>query len=67
MLTLGTAAMSDGDGDMNWTLHVVCATGFFIITLIQIQIVSKIYKKFWKIDKNFVTPISYFIKVIFYN
>jgi hypothetical protein len=32
MLCISTATMSDG-GDMNWTLHSIGATGFFILIL----------------------------------
>jgi hypothetical protein len=30
---LSTAAISDGPSDMNWTVHVIGASGFFLVVL----------------------------------
>lgn len=59
-LATSTASMSDG-GDMNWTLHVIGATSFFIITLYMIMVASKVYRKLWHIN-HFCSYWSYQIK-----
>jgi hypothetical protein len=46
-LAISTATMSDG-GDMNWTLHTIGATSFFILTLVNCLTVSNVYKSLWK-------------------
>ncbi len=40
---LSTAAISDGPSDMNWTVHIIGASGFFIVVLylMVINIISK--------------------------
>jgi len=42
-LCISTATISDG-GDMNWTLHTIGATSFFIISIYLIVVASKIYR-----------------------
>lgn len=51
-LCISTATISDG-GDMNWTLHTVGATGFFIVALLLVLKASKLYRKLWSAKKNF--------------
>lgn len=60
MLCVSTATISDG-GDMNWTLHTVGATSFFIIALYLIIIASKVYRDIWP-HKHFCPYWSYQIK-----
>lgn len=60
-LCISTATISDG-GDMNWTLHTVGATGFFIVALLLVLKASKLYRKLWSAKKNFCPQWSYQIK-----
>lgn len=60
MLCISTATISDG-GDMNWTLHTIGATGFFLIALYMVIVASKIYRELYVI-KPFVPEWSYLIK-----
>jgi len=61
LLCLSTATISDG-GDMNWTLHTIGATGFFIVSILILTKSSKIYRKLWKGKRNFCPKLSYQIK-----
>ncbi len=60
LLCVSTATISDG-GDMNWTLHTIGATGFFLISLYMVRISAKIYRELWSI-KHFVPENSYLLK-----
>lgn len=60
-LCISTATISDG-GDMNWTLHTIGATGFFIVALLLVLKASKLYRKLWSTKKNFCPEWSYQIK-----
>lgn len=51
-LCVSTATISDGN-DMNWTVHTIGATSFFLIALYMIVVASKIYRDLWSI-KHFV-------------
>lgn len=59
-LCVSTATISDG-GDMNWTLHTVGATSFFILALYMVLVASKIYRELYAI-KPFISEWSYQIK-----
>lgn len=59
-LCISTATISDG-GDMNWTLHTIGATSFFLIALYLILIASKVYRQMWP-HKHFCPSWSYQIK-----
>lgn len=43
-LAISTATISGGKGDMNWTLHTIGATSFFIVTIYNCFTVSSVYK-----------------------
>ena len=60
MLCVSTATISDG-GDMNWTLHTIGATSFFIFTLYIIVVAAKIYRELYTI-KAFIPAWSYQVK-----
>ena len=47
---------------MNWTLHVIGATGFFIVILYLIMIITGVVRKIWKQNKRFIPWISYVYK-----
>lgn len=59
-LCVSTATISDG-GDMNFTLHTIGATSFFIITLYLIIVASQIYRELYFV-KPFISSSSYQIK-----
>jgi len=61
-LGISTSTISDGPGDMNFTLHTIGATGFFILGLLLALKASKIYRKLWSVRNNFVPKWSYQIK-----
>lgn len=42
-LCVSTATISDG-GDMNWTVHTIGATSFFVFALYMVVVASKIYR-----------------------
>lgn len=46
---------------MNWTLHTIGATSFFLIALYMIKVASAIYRELWMI-KHFIPWWSYQIK-----
>ena len=60
-LAISTATISDGK-DMNWTLHSIGATGFFIVTLYNCITVSAVYKDLWQYQ-HFCARWSYLYKV----
>ena len=60
-LCVSTATISDG-GDMNWTVHTIGATGFFLIVLYLIMKASKVYRKLWPHKRGFCPTWSYNIK-----
>jgi hypothetical protein len=43
---VSTATISDG-GDMNWTVHTIGATSFFIISVYMALVTSKIYRELY--------------------
>lgn len=47
---------------MNWTLHTIGATGFFIVALLLVLKASKLYRKLWSAKNNFCPEWSYQIK-----
>jgi len=59
-LCVSTATISDG-GDMNWTVHTVGATSFFILSVYMALVASKIYRELYSKQK-FIGEISYQIK-----
>lgn len=59
-LCVSTATISDGK-DMNWTVHTIGATSFFIISLYMVVIASKIYRELYPI-KPFISYWSYQLK-----
>jgi len=60
LLCISTGTISDG-GDMNWTLHTIGATGFFLIALYIVKVASAVYRDLYVI-KPFVAEWSYQIK-----
>ena len=60
MLCISTATISDG-GDMNWTLHTIGATSFFVISIYLIIVASKIYRELYVIQP-FISSWSYPLK-----
>ncbi len=56
-----TAAVSDGD-DMNWTVHVIGATGFFIVVFYVILHANAAFKALWKVKPGFIPYWSYLYK-----
>jgi c-di-AMP phosphodiesterase-like protein len=59
-LCVSTATISDG-GDMNWTVHTIGATSFFIFALYMVLVASKIYRELYA-QKHFISSWSYQIK-----
>jgi hypothetical protein len=59
-LCVSTATISDG-GDMNWTVHTIGATSFFILALYMVIVASKIYRELYAV-KHFISYWSYQIK-----
>ena len=59
-LCVSTATISDG-GDMNWTVHTVGATSFFIFALYMVLVASKIYRELY-FQKPFISYWSYQVK-----
>jgi uncharacterized protein YybS (DUF2232 family) len=53
--------MSDG-GDMNWTLHTIGASSFFLISLYICLKASAVYRSLWHKKKHFCSIWSYQIK-----
>lgn len=47
---------------MNWTLHVIGATGFFIVILYLFTVITGIVSKIWKLRPGFIPKFSYIYK-----
>jgi len=62
LLMMSTAAMSDGD-DMDWLIHVIGATGFFLMVLYNMIITINYIEEIWKISPGFIGKLSYNLKV----
>ena len=62
LLDLNTATVSDG-GDMNWTLHVIGATGFFIVTFYNFIRISFIVENLYEANNEIIPKISYLYKI----
>ena len=61
LFALSTATISDNHKDMNWTLHTIGASGFFVVTLYLMLVASKVYRNLWKV-KPFCSYSSYWVK-----
>lgn len=47
---------------MNWTLHVIGATGFFIVILYLFTVITGVITKIWKLKPGFIPYYSYLYK-----
>jgi len=54
LLSTAIASASDGD-DMNWTIHVIGATGFFIVVFYVLVHVSITVKTIWSVKPHFIS------------
>jgi len=54
LLSLAIASASDG-GDMNWTIHVIGATGFFIVVFYVFIHISITVKTIWSVKPHFIS------------
>lgn len=61
LLCVSTATISDG-GDINWTLHSIGATGFFLIMVVVLLISYRNYINIFNANPSFITKISFYIK-----
>ena len=60
LLCISTSTISDGK-DMNWTLHTIGATGFFLIAIYMCSVASSVYRKLY-LKKQFCNFYSYQLK-----
>lgn len=49
---------------MNWTVHIIGATGFFAVVLFVLGVISKNYRLLHAANQDFVSKTSYTIKMV---